>query len=80
MMAHLQRNRFPSIHTKLEKRKYGPFRVAQEINDNAYVVQLPDNWNISHTFNVADLFKYNPDDEALYEPNSRMSSFPSEGD
>lgn len=79
-MAYLWRSRFPVICAKLEKRKYGPFRVAQKINDNTYVLQLPDNWNISHTFNVANLFEYHPDDEELYEPNSRTSSFPSEGD
>ena len=80
VMAYLRQNRFPGIRTKLEKRKYGPFRVARKINDNIYVLQLPDNWIISHTFNVADLFEYHPDDEALYKPNSRTSSFPSEGD
>lgn len=65
---------------QLEKQKYGLFRVAQKINDNAYVLELPFIWNISRTFNVVELFKYHPDDEVLCELNSRMSSLPSEED
>lgn len=80
MMAYLWQSCFPDICTKLEKEKYVPFRAKRKINDNAYVLQLRDNWNISHTFNVADLFEYHLDDEELYEPNSRTSSFPSKGD
>ena len=80
MIVHLQQNRFLGIRTKLENRKYGPFRVTRKINDNAYVLQIPDSWNISHTFNVADLFEYYPDDEVLYKPNSRTSPFSSERD
>lgn len=30
-------------------------------------------------FIVTDLFEYHSDDENLYKPNSRMSSFPSDG-
>lgn len=44
------------------------------------MLPLPDNWNISHIFNVADLFEYYPDDEEFYKFNLRMSSFPSAGD
>ena len=53
----------------LENRKYILFCVAQKINENAYVLQLLDNWNISYTFNVTDLLEYHPDDEALYKLN-----------
>ena len=60
-------SRFPHIRAKLEKQKYGPFHVAWKINDNAYVLQLSDNWNTSHTFNVVGLFSYHPDGEELYE-------------
>lgn len=79
-MAHLQHSHFPSICAKLEKQKYSPFRVAMKINDNSYVLQLLDNWNISHTFNMADLFEYHLDDEELYEPKLKSSSFSSKRD
>ena len=52
MIMHLRRSRFPSICAKLEKRKYSPFRMTWKISDNAYVLQLPDDYNISHMFNV----------------------------
>lgn len=80
VIVHLHQSRFLGILTKLDKIKYGPFRVAREINDNTYVLQLPKNWNISHTLNVADLFEYHLNDKAFYRPNSRTNSFPSEGD
>lgn len=78
-MAHLWCSHFLGIRAKLEKPKYSLFLVARKINDKVYVLQLPHDQNISHTFNVADLFEYHLDDEELYEPNSRTSSFPSDG-
>jgi hypothetical protein len=59
------------VHRKLIQRKYGPFSILKQINDNAYVVDLPREMNISNTFNVADLSLYYP--QHLYEDNSRPS-------
>ena len=33
----------------------GPFQILERINDNAYRVDLPGEYNVSSTFNVADL-------------------------
>ncbi|GKC97545.1 hypothetical protein Tco_1167820, partial [Tanacetum coccineum] len=57
---------------KLKPRGDGPFRVLKK-NDNAYKIELPGHYNVSATFNVADLspYKGNSDDE----PDSGSSLF-----
>ncbi|GKC96671.1 RNA-directed DNA polymerase [Tanacetum coccineum] len=61
------------IIRKLKPRGDGPFCVLKKINDNAYKIELPDHYNVSATFNVADLspYKGNSDDE----PDSGSSLF-----
>ena len=39
-----------------------PFEVLERINDNAYKVDLPGDYGVSATFNVADLQPYEEDD------------------
>ena len=36
----------------------GPFEVLERINDNACKVDLPGDYGVSATFNVADLSAY----------------------
>jgi hypothetical protein len=53
---HMRKERFPAKRcSKLLPRGDGPFQVLERINDNAYKLDLPGEYNVSATFNVADL-------------------------
>ncbi|EXC16208.1 hypothetical protein L484_024379 [Morus notabilis] len=78
VMVHIRKERLltdPHLG-KLQPRRYGPFHISHKVSDNAYVVGLPDDWEISSTFNVADLYTYfPPDDASMHLENSGSSSF-----
>jgi hypothetical protein len=46
-------------------RAVGPFKVLTKINDNAYILDLPPEFGVSTSFNVADLKPYMGEDEEL---------------
>ena len=71
---HLRKERFPAKRkTKLQPRGDGPFQVIARVNDNAYKLDLPGEYNVSATFNVADLSPFNA------ESDSRTNLFEEEG-
>ena len=75
---HLRKDRFPDLRTsKLMPRADGPFKVLQKINDNAYKIDLPAEFGVSPTFNIADLTPYLGEDEEL---PSRTTSIQEGGD
>jgi len=63
--VHMRKERFPEQRkSKLQPRGDGPFQVLERINDNAYKFELPDEYNVSTTFNVSDLILFDADGEA----------------
>ncbi|GKA83930.1 RNA-directed DNA polymerase [Tanacetum coccineum] len=56
---------------KLKPRADGPFRVLKKVNDNAYKLELPSHYNVSASFNVADLSPYKGEGDDY--PDSRSS-------
>jgi len=60
---HLRKKRFPSKRkNKLVPRADGPLEVLENINDNAYKLDLLGDYGVSTTFNVADLSVYQAND------------------
>ena len=53
-------------YNKLQLKKYGPYKIIQNINNNAYVIELLESMAISKTFNAVDIFPCYPDDVPLY--------------
>ncbi|XP_073362328.1 uncharacterized protein [Aegilops tauschii subsp. strangulata] len=54
--VHLRKDRFPEQRKcKLQPRGDGPFAVLERVNDNAYKIDLPEEYGVSPTFNVSDL-------------------------
>jgi hypothetical protein len=68
---HLRKDRFPTLRrSKLMPRAAGPFKVLTKINDNAYILDLPAEFGVSTSFNVADLKPYAGEDDEL--PSGRL--------
>ncbi|GKV34692.1 hypothetical protein SLEP1_g43044 [Rubroshorea leprosula] len=62
--VHMRKERFPAQRcSKLQPRGDGPFRVIARINDNAYKLELPSEYNVSATFNVSDLSPFDVGDD-----------------
>ena len=61
---HFRKERFPNQRkSKLHAHGDGPFQVIEHINDNAYRLDLPGDYNVSATFNVADLSLFDAGDD-----------------
>jgi hypothetical protein len=63
---HLRNDRFPELRkSKLMPRAAGPYKILEKINDNAYKLELPLEFWVSPTFNIADLKLYLGEEDEL---------------
>lgn len=59
-MVHLNKQRLPtSRNCKLQSKEYGLFPIVKKIS-NFYVIGLPQDWKISTTVNIANVYTYFP--------------------
>jgi len=69
----LRKERFPSKRkSKLMPHSDVPFEILEKIGPNAYKVDLPGEYGVSATFNVADLSLYHEESEEI--PSLRSNS------
>ena len=62
MWVHFRKEKFPSKRkSKFLPRGDGPFQVLKRINDSAYVVDLPEDYGVSSSFNINDLSPFDVD-------------------
>lgn len=58
-MVHLRKCRFlVGKFSKLQKRNFSPCQILKRINSNTYVIDLPDEFQMLATFNIAYLREY----------------------
>ena len=54
--VYMRKTRFPKQRkSKLQHRRDRPFQVLERINDNAYKIDIPGEYGVSSSFNVATL-------------------------
>jgi hypothetical protein len=67
---HFRKDRFPKKRrSKLLPRGDGPFQVVECINDNAYKLDLPGEYGVSASFNVAHLSPFDVSDDLRANPS-----------
>ena len=70
---HFRKERFPEMRkSKLMPRADGPFKVLQRVNENAYKLDLPADFGVSPTFNIADLTPYLGEEDELESRTTQM--------
>ena len=77
VMVHLGKESFPpGKHVKIKPEVHNPFKLLLRIGENAYKIELPDNYAVSPTFNLSNLSPFHASNSNL---DSRMSLFHPEG-
>jgi len=65
--VHMKNERFyKQRNSKLQPRGDGPFQVLERINDNAYKIDIPGEYGVGSSFNVADLTPFVAGDDSKH--------------
>jgi hypothetical protein len=71
----LRKERFPELRkSKLMSRAVGPFKILAKINDNAYKLELPPEFGVSHSFNILDLRPYLGEEDEMQSRTTSMQA------
>ena len=46
------------MHTKLQMKKIGPFKIVKRCGNNSYQIDFPSDINLSPIFNVSDIYAF----------------------
>lgn len=66
LWLHIMPERFPTQKiSMLAPRGDGPFKILEKINDNAYCIDLPGEFQIASTFNVTNLTSFDASENVL---------------
>jgi hypothetical protein len=77
---HLRKERFPEKRrSKLLPRGDGPFQVVGRINDNAYKLDLPGEYGVNASFNIADLSPFDVGDDLKTNPSQEGENDANQG-
>jgi hypothetical protein len=70
---HLRKEQFPDLRKSiLVPKADGPFKVLEKINENAYKLDLPADFGVSPTFNIADLKSYLGEEDELESKTTQI--------
>ena len=71
VLVHIRPERIPKMFSKkLYARAMSPYSIIHKLRSNAYLLDLPNDTDISHVFNVEDLLPYRD----TFEPSTLSSS------
>jgi len=82
-VLHLRKDRFHTKRkSKLGPRGDGPFQVLERINNNAYRLDLPEEYGVSTTFNISDFIPFadGADTKEVEPTNLRLNPLQGGGD
>ena len=76
----MKSRRDPAIwRSKLLPQGDRPFQVVERINDNAYKLDLPNEYGVSVSFNVVDLYPFDVGDDLRTNPSKEEKNDANQG-